>query len=173
MNLKSAISRYVTERASRDREVFRAALERDAAQKEQRQPLPDVERFKVGDLVLVPRVNKTKTEPRRQGPYEVIQVRAGNVYRLKDTSNFRRTRLLYHHRKLTRYTAREAEADELQPPVQANPQTKAQPRAQPAAQPAAGVNDPMPLGGGIVEELSEMIANNAVPLSQMEPRSGA
>ena len=164
VNLKSEISKYVTERASRDREVFRAALERDATQKERRQPLPEVERFKVGDLVLVPRVNKTKTEPRRQGPYEVIQVRAGNVYRLKDTSNFRRRRLLYHHRKLTRYTAREAEADELQPPVQENPQ----PRAQPRAQPVAGVNDATPLGGGIVEELSDMIANNAVPLSQME-----
>jgi len=141
------------------------ALERDAAQKEQRQPLPDVERFKVGDLVLVPRVNKTKTEPRRQGPYEVIQVRAGNVYRLKDPSNFRRTRLLYHHRKLTRYTARDPDADALQPPVQENPQPADQPAPKPGAE---GVQDSSALGGGVVDELAETLMNSASPVAEME-----
>jgi glutathione S-transferase len=171
VNLKSAASKYAAERAAKDREAFQAAQERDERQKADRQPIATGERFKVGDLVLVPQVNKTKTDPRRQGPYEVIQVRAGNVYRLKDVTNFRRSRLLYHHRKLTRYERRTDDAEgpargepDLQPAIQeyvAAPQTR---REATVAR-----------GGGDRQELSEEIARalvNEQPMDLSSPLEG-
>jgi hypothetical protein len=84
VNLKSKIALWVAARAERDRLVYREAAETDQRQKINRGEQRDVERFRVGDFVLLPKVNKTNTDLRKQGPYEVVQVRAGNTYRLKD-----------------------------------------------------------------------------------------
>ena len=125
VNLKSRVNMWIAERAARDRVVFREALERDKAAKEQRSSPATGERFRVGDLVLIPRVNRLKTEPRRQGPYEVVQVRDGNVYRLKDITDFRKPRILRQHRQLTPYVSRDdgraGTSREFAPPVQQNP----------------------------------------------------
>jgi hypothetical protein len=64
------------------------------------------ERFKVGDWVLIPRVNRKKTQSRWQGPYEVVQVREGGTYRLRNVTKFR-DRQLRHHRLLRPYVRRE------------------------------------------------------------------
>ena len=124
INLKSRVNIWVSEQTARDRRVFREALDRDAQQKERNQQSGTGERFQVGDLVLIPKVNRLKTEPRRQGPYEVVQVRDGGVYRLKDMTNFRKPRILRNHRQLTKYEAREGEVwghGETLPTVQQNP----------------------------------------------------
>jgi hypothetical protein len=127
VDLKSKVNEWVTERTARDRRVFREALGRDDHQKAGRQVEGATVRFKVGDLVLIPRVNRIKTDPRRQGPYEVVQVRDGGIYRLKDTENFRKPRILRHHRQLVAYLPREDGAatqgeGPSQLTVQANPE---------------------------------------------------
>jgi len=158
VNLKSKVSRWVSERTARDRRVFREALERDAQQKERSQQAGTGERFQVGDLVLIPRVNRLKTDPRRQGPYEVVQVRDGEVYRLKDLTNFRKPRILRHHRQLTKYVAREGEVwgqSETQITVQHNPGAgqavtqRGRPRKQ--SSPVPGPHTPQ--GGGADQSL--------------------
>ena len=104
---RSRTSKWVRERAQRDREAFRKAAERDTRQKEHRVQIRPTEGFKVGDWVLIPRVNRKKTQSRWQGPYEVVQVREGGTYRLRNVKKFR-DRQLRHHRLLRSYVRRES-----------------------------------------------------------------
>jgi hypothetical protein len=103
---RSRTSKWARERAQRDREAFRKAAERDTRQKEHRVQIRPTERFKLGDWVLIPRVNRKKTQSRWQGPYEVVQVREGGTYRLRNVKKFR-DRQLRHHRLLRPYVRRE------------------------------------------------------------------
>lgn len=131
VNLKSAASRWAQGRARRDREAFQRATERDAAGKHQRLEERPTERFKVGDLVLIPRINRRKTQSKWVGPYEIIQVRQGGTYRAKNCNNFR-DRVLRHHRYLRKYIARDGVVPKPQPRM-----TRSQP-AESAELPSAG-----------------------------------
>ena len=112
VNPRSKTAKWARERAQRDREAFQKAVARDRRQKEARTQVRDTPRFKVGDLVLIPRTNRKKTESRWQGPYEVTQVREGGTYRLKNVNKFR-DRQLRHHRLLRPYVQREGVAPGL------------------------------------------------------------
>ena len=110
---RSRTSKWARERAQRDREAFRKAAERDTRVKEQRVQIRPTERFKVGDWVLIPRVNRKKTQSRWQGPYEVVQVREGGTYRLRNVKRFR-DRQLRHHRLLRPYVRREGAGEPVE-----------------------------------------------------------
>jgi hypothetical protein len=106
VDLKSRSAKWARERASRDRLAFRRALAQDLRQKQSRVHARETERYSIGEWALIPRINRQKTQTRWQGPYEIVQVREGGTYRLKNVSNFR-DRVIRHHRYLRPYRRRD------------------------------------------------------------------
>ena len=90
VNTKSQIAELVSGRAAVDRETFEKAVENNTKAKEQRATTTETKRFKVGDLVWTTEASRQKTDPRRRGPLEILQVIEGGVYRVKDVKNFRK-----------------------------------------------------------------------------------
>jgi len=71
--------------------------------------LPVAVRFKVGELVMIDAEPKQKLLPGLSPPYRVIQVLAGNTYRLQAVDDFRKESIIRTHHKLVRFNSPDLE----------------------------------------------------------------
>ena len=119
---RSAISRWADAQGRLFRELHSQVVSRDLAGKRGRQVQgDDSARFKVGNLVLLRIQNREKTEPRWKGPFQVLQVRGGGTYLVRDLYNFR-IRKYVHHSNLLPDTSTDADLPSVGRTTSANPE---------------------------------------------------
>lgn len=114
INTKSRAYASMQQRAAQLATIQREALAYMIADKKNRvkraaAKLPPPERFKVGDLVLIDAEPKQKLLPGLSPPYRIIQVLAGNTYRVQAVDDFRKESIIRTHHKLVKFTSPDLE----------------------------------------------------------------
>jgi len=108
INTKSQAYASAQSRARQLADVQRRALEHMTTEKRKRAERSQAKhaegtRFALGDLVLMEAEPREKLLPGLSVPYKIIQVLAGNTYRIQPVDDFRKESLIRTHHKLVRY----------------------------------------------------------------------
>jgi hypothetical protein len=114
INVKSQAYASMQQRAAQLAALQREALDHMRTAKRRRAEratakLPVAVRFKVGELVMIDAEPKQKLLPGLSPPYRVIQVLAGNTYRLQAVDDFRKESIIRTHHKLVRFNSPDLE----------------------------------------------------------------
>jgi hypothetical protein len=110
-------------------------------------------RFSVGDFVLMEDEPRAKLLPGLSKPFKIIQVLAGNTYRIQPVDDFRKESLIRTHHKLIRYqlpdpTLQSPEVATAYPP----PKKRGRPRKVPSA---VSGGTPAPHGSDDIPSVAE------------------
>ena len=108
INVKSQAYASMQQRAAQLASLQREALDRMRTEKHRRAEraaakLPPAVRFKVGELVMTDAEPKQKLSPGLSPPFRIIQVLAGNTYRLQAVDDFRKESIIRTHHKIVRF----------------------------------------------------------------------
>ena len=114
INVRSQAYASMRQRAAQLASIQKDALEHMRTEKRRRaeraaSKLPLDSRFRVGELVMIDAEPKQKLLPGLSPPYRVVQVLAGNTYRLQAVDDFRKESIIRTHHKLVRFTSPDLE----------------------------------------------------------------